>query len=73
VSERDPDELADSLEQDADNLEQQSERLGDEVQDARQDWERKRADASVPGAVPSESEEIGAGAATDDDEDEGRG
>jgi hypothetical protein len=37
-------------EQQADELEERSERLGEEIADVREDWERKKADDSVPGA-----------------------
>ncbi len=49
--------LADELENEAHDMERRSEELQDEVQDTRQDWERKRADPSVPGAVPQDGEE----------------
>ncbi len=44
--------LADELEGRADTLDRQSQRLGDQIDDAREDWRRKRADAAVPGATP---------------------
>ncbi len=44
--------LADELGDHADRLEQQSERLEDEIGDVREDWERKRSDPGVPGAPP---------------------
>jgi len=51
MNERPEDEL--------DDMQEQSDRLGDEIGDAREDWERKKADSSVPGAVggPDESED----------------
>ena len=51
MNERPEDEL--------DDMQEQSDRLGDEIDDAREDWERKKADSSVPGAVgePDESED----------------
>ncbi len=51
---KDPGELADKLEHEADKLESRSEELGDEVDRVRQDWQRKRADEGVPGAVPDD-------------------
>ncbi len=39
-------------EQELEELEAQSESLGDRISDAREDWESKKADASVPGADP---------------------
>jgi hypothetical protein len=55
--EQDPGALADEMEQEADRLEDRSKELGEEVQDVRQDWERKRADEGVPGANPPEADE----------------
>lgn len=43
-------ERADELERELDEMEERSERLDDEVSDAREDWERKKGDPSVPGA-----------------------
>ena len=37
-------------EQQADELQEQSDKLGEEIADAREDWERKKADHGVPGA-----------------------
>ncbi len=48
----DPDRLADQLDQGADRMQHRSQELGDEVEQVRQDWQRKRADEGVPGAVP---------------------
>lgn len=48
---------ADRLAREADQMQQRSEELGREIEDARSDWERKRADQGVPGANPPESEE----------------
>jgi len=45
---------ADELDRDADEMEERSERLEDEISDARKDWESKQADPSVPGAVDRE-------------------
>jgi hypothetical protein len=38
------------LERELDEMEERSEQLDDEISDAREDWERKKGDASVPGA-----------------------
>ncbi|MFZ0089888.1 MAG: hypothetical protein WAL63_10300 [Solirubrobacteraceae bacterium] len=48
----DPDRLADELDGQADEMEQRSGGLQDEIQDVREDWQRKRSDESVPGATP---------------------
>ena len=57
MEETDHDALADQLEAEADKLQQHSDQLGDEVKDAHEDWERKRADAGVPGAPPRTADE----------------
>ena len=38
-------------EDELDEMAERSKQLGDEISDAREDWERKKADSSVPGAV----------------------
>jgi chromosome segregation ATPase len=45
------DERAQELEAELDEMEERSDRLEEDVSDAREDWERKKADSSVPGAV----------------------
>jgi chromosome segregation ATPase len=45
------DQKGDELERELDDMEQQAERLGEEIDQTRSDWERKQADSSVPGAV----------------------
>lgn len=55
---------ADRLEAEVDQLEHRSDALGEEIDEAREDWERKKADDSVPGAV-----ENAVGDASDQDED----
>jgi TolA-binding protein len=57
MSERDPDKLADELEQGADQMQDRSQELEGDIEGVRQDWERKRADESIPGAQPLSSEE----------------
>ena len=50
---------ADRLEGEADKLQQHSERLGEDIDETRKDWQQRQADAAVPGAVgdpPQESE-----------------
>ena len=46
-------------EREVDEMEERSERLENEIDEAREDWERKKADASVPGAA-GDPEETGA-------------
>jgi len=61
MSDTDPDKLADQLEHEAAEMQKQSEKLHGDVAEVRQDWERKRHDQSVPGAIepmdPSDDEE----------------
>jgi len=56
MPENDPGELADQREREADRLEQRGEALEGDVENVRQDWERKRADQGVPGAPPREGD-----------------
>jgi hypothetical protein len=44
--------LADELEDHAETLADENAELGDRIAGVRDDWERKRADDSVPGATP---------------------
>ena len=45
---------ADELEQEADRAGEASERLKEDVDDARSDWEAKKSEQRVPGAVEAE-------------------
>jgi predicted nucleic acid-binding Zn-ribbon protein len=51
--------MSEQPEREVDEMEERSERLEDEISDAREDWERKKADSSVPGAAgdPERAEE----------------
>jgi hypothetical protein len=40
-----------SEERELDEMQKRSEQLEDDISDARQDWERKKEDSSVPGAA----------------------
>ena len=64
---QDHDAKADDLERELDEMEERSEKLGDEIGGAGEDWERRKADESVPGATgePSEDDE------DDEDDDDG--
>jgi len=44
------DRLADELDEEADKLQRQNAELGEEIKQARSDWETKRRDPAVPGA-----------------------
>jgi predicted nucleic acid-binding Zn-ribbon protein len=56
----DHEQRAEQIEQEVEDLERQSKRLGDEISDTREDWERKQTDSSVPGAVgePASASEL---------------
>jgi hypothetical protein len=41
---------ADRLERELDDMQKQSDRLGGQIEETRDDWERKQRDSSVPGA-----------------------
>jgi hypothetical protein len=55
--------LADELEDRADTLADENRQLGERAAEVREDWERKRNDAGVPGATPDWDD-------PDEDEDE---
>jgi hypothetical protein len=54
MPEHDPNELAEDLEQEADRLERHSGEVQQRLEEAREDWQRKRRDESIPGAPPPE-------------------
>jgi hypothetical protein len=51
--------MSEQPEREIEEMEERSERLEDEIDEARVDWERKKADSSVPGAAgdPDQAEE----------------
>jgi hypothetical protein len=57
MAERDPKELSQALEREADELQRQGREVKDAVDEAREDWEHKRRDDNVPGAPPPEGSE----------------
>jgi hypothetical protein len=61
-------ELADELEARADTLADHGQSLDADIAGVREDWQRKRADAAVPGATPD-----GDDPEEDEDEDEDDG
>ena len=61
MTERDPHELADALEQQTDALDREGREVQGQIDETREDWQRKRADESVPGAPPPEGESGGEG------------
>ncbi len=66
TSERDTDEsikdgrpverAAERMAHDANDMQERSEKLGEGIEQTRQDWERKRSDQKVPGANPPDGE-----------------
>jgi hypothetical protein len=55
VSESDPSKLADELDRQAQDMQTRSDEVRDQISDVREDWQRKRAADSVPGAPAPES------------------
>jgi hypothetical protein len=49
-------EQAEQLERDAEKLEHESDKVGQHIDEARDDWDTKEKDSSVPGAQPEEDE-----------------
>ncbi|MDA0171059.1 hypothetical protein OJ998_18285 [Solirubrobacter taibaiensis] len=56
-------ERADRLDDEAEQMQQRSSELGEEIADAREDWKNKVADENVPGTPPAPKD-------SDDDQDE---
>ncbi|HKN95280.1 MAG TPA: hypothetical protein VJU60_13175 [Thermoleophilaceae bacterium] len=48
--------IHEDAEREADDLERRNEQLGERIDKTRQDWESKKADEQVPGAVAGEEE-----------------
>jgi TolA-binding protein len=42
---------ADEVERELDDMQERSERLGDDIESTQEDWERRKRDESVPGAT----------------------
>jgi hypothetical protein len=59
------------MERQADELERRNEELGEHVDETKSEWQRKRADSSVPGANPPAPEEGGGDGVAGDWEGEG--
>jgi hypothetical protein len=64
------DEHARGLEREADRLEQDSDRVGEHIEETRRDWDAKERNPAVPGAQPdpSEQEEAVPGVQADEEE-----
>lgn len=78
--EREVERAADRFGARADEMEKRSDRLGEEIETTRQDWQRKRADEQVPGAnapetndEPPEQASFPAKEGDDDDENSASG
>lgn len=52
---------AEEMASDVEEMEARSAELGEDVDDLRSDWKRKRQDPSVPGAEPEDEDEDEAG------------
>ena len=70
-------ERSTELEQEADRLEQERDRVAGHIDEARRDWESKKSDESIPGAVEdleaeaeAEGEEGDAARGKDDEADD---
>ncbi len=66
MTDDDPQELSDALGRETDELARDGREVKQAVDDTRADWERKRRDESVPGALPPENGEAGDPGAADD-------
>jgi hypothetical protein len=53
----DPEQLADELDEQADELRGRSEHLEEKVIEVQREWDRKRSDPNVPGANPPDDGE----------------
>jgi hypothetical protein len=51
--------MSEQPEHELEDMEERAERLDDEIGDAREDWERKKQDPGVPGALPEDDEPSG--------------
>ena len=51
MTEHEYERRADELARETQDMEQRAERLEEEIDEARGDWERKKRDSSVPGAA----------------------
>lgn len=50
-------EAAADAEREGDDLKRQGDKLGEEIEETRSDWEKKQDDSSIPGAVPADEDE----------------
>jgi hypothetical protein len=66
----DYDEHADQLEKQADKMQEESERVSGSISEARDDWEQKQADQTLPGAQEDLEKILSYEDDSDEDEDE---
>ncbi len=57
MSEHEHEQIHERAEREAEDLERRNEELGEHVDQVRQDWESKKGDEQVPGAVAGEEED----------------
>jgi hypothetical protein len=61
------DELADKLEEEANAMGNESDKLGGDIDEARSEWESNKQDDSVPGAQAEGDSMVGDDESEDDD------
>jgi hypothetical protein len=49
--------VSEEPERELEDMEERADKLEDEIDEVREDWERKKSDSSVPGAQPDDSDE----------------
>ena len=49
---------SDDLEREAEQMKEQSERVGEHIDETKRDWEAKEDDPRVPGAQPEQSDQL---------------
>ena len=66
MAEHDPEKLANALERESKELDRESQELKARIEKTSDDWERKRADDTIPGAPPPEENQSDDPGHTDD-------
>jgi hypothetical protein len=56
TTEDDPQRLSRALDRETDELERQGQEVKEAIQGTREEWERKRRDENVPGALPPQGD-----------------
>jgi hypothetical protein len=57
MTEQEHERIHEEAEREADDLERRNEELGEHAQQARQDWDSKKSDTTVPGAIEGDEED----------------